>query len=325
MAMRTGTFERVARRLLPSLAVLAIAGGAAAGPVVLSSGQIARAGIVVETLLPARFAPSIPALGVVLDPAPLIRLHGSIAEADATVAGAKAKVLLEQQQMVQAKALYRRGQIISMSDYQKAAEDLAAHQAALTVARVKRAALLAEAGARWGAAMAGVLRSGGEPLPQLAAGEAILVGLSLPPGTGLADPPRRVEAKAAGVALRPHADRSGAGHARRLSGAELPISGGGAGRQRRSAPRFRRRCRSVRGENGVVVPRSAVVWQGGGAVVYRAAAGRRFEPVAIATGSPAAAGYFVADGLSPGDRVVIRGAALLSNGGANTGPADRDD
>ena len=320
MAMRTGTFERVARRLLPALGALVVA---AAGPVVLSSGQITRAGIVVETLRPAHFAPSIPALGVVLNPAPLIRLHGSIAEADATVAGAKAKVLLEQQQMVQAKALYRRGQIISMSDYQKAAEDLAAHQAALTVARVKRTALLAEAGADWGAAMAGVLRSGGDPLPQLGAGEAILVGLSLPPGIGLADPPRRVEAKAAGIRFR-----------LLLIGPAPGMLGGYPGQS------FIYQAAAQAGtpvgatvsatlpvgprQNGVVVPRSAVVWQSGRAMVYRAAAGRRFEPVAIATGSPTSAGYFVPAGLSPGDRVVVRGAALLSNGGANAGRADRD-
>ncbi len=324
MAMRTGTFERAAGRLLPSLAALLVAGGAAAAPAALSSGQIARAGIVLETLHPARFVRSIPALGVVLDPAPLIRLHGSIAEADAAVAGAKAKVLLEQQQMVQAKALYRRGQIISMSDYQKAAEDLAAHQAALTVARVKRTALLAGASAHWGAAMAGVLRGGGDPLPQLTAGEAILVGLSLPPGTGLADPPRRVEAKAAGVRFRliligPAPGMLGGYPGQSFIYRAAAQAGAPVGATVSAALPVGPR------QNGVAVPRSAVVWRHGRAMVFRAEAGRRFERVAIATGSPTPSGYFVSDGLSAGDRVVVRGAALLSNGGANTGPADRDD
>lgn len=322
MAMRTGMFERVVRRVLPALGALVVA---AAGPVVLSSGQIRRAGIVVETLRPARFAPSIPALGVVLDPVPLIRLHGKIAADDAAVAGAKAKVLLERQQMVQAKALYRRGQIISMSDYQKAAEDLAANQAALAGARVKRAALLAEASAHWGAAMAGALHGGANPMPQFATGGAILIGLSLPPGTGLADPPQQVEAKAAGARF-----------ALTLIGPVPGMLGGYPGQSflyqaasqlgtpvgatvSAALPIGRRRA-------GVVVPRSAVVWQGGGAVVYRAAPGHRFERVAIATGSPTPAGYFVSAGLSPGDGVVVRGAVLLSNDGAGTTrPADRDD
>jgi hypothetical protein len=322
--MRTGSFERVAGRLLASLAALAVAASAAAGPLVLSSDQIKRAGIVVETLHRARFRQSVAALGVVLDPVPLIRLRGSIAEADAAVTGAKAKVLLEEQQMVQAKALYRRGQIISMSDYQKAAEDLAAHQAALAGARVKRAALLAEASARWGAAMAGVLRGGGDPLPQLTAGAAILVGLSLPPGIGLADPPRRVEAKVADARL-----------ALTLVGPVPGMLGGYPGQS------FLYQAAAQAGapigatvsaalpvgprRKGVVVPCSAVVWQGGGAAVYRAAPGNRFEPVAIAAGWPTASGYFVSDGLSPGDRVVVRGAALLSNGGRKTRPAGRDD
>ena len=315
---------RLFRRFAPMLAALTIAGVAAASPAVLSSDQIKRAGIVLETLRPARFARSIPALGAILDPVPLIRLHGDIAAADAAVAGAKAKVLLEQQQMVQAKALYRRGQIISMSDYQKAAEDLAANQAALAGARVKRAALLAEASARWGAAMAGALRSGSDPLPQLAAGRAILVGLSLPPGAGLADPPREVEAEIAGNHIALHLIGPVPGMLGGYPGQSL-LYHGNAQAEAPVGATVSAALSAGPERSGVIVPRSAVVWQGGTAFVFRADAGNRFEPVSIATGAPAASGYFVPAVLSPGDRVVVHGAALLLGGAQKTRPADEED
>jgi multidrug efflux pump subunit AcrA (membrane-fusion protein) len=317
-------FERVVRQVLPTLGALAVAGAAAAGPAVLSNHQIKRDGIVVESLQRARFRQSVAALGVILDPVPLIRLHGEIAADDDAVAGAKAKVLLEQQQMVQAKALYRRGQIISMSDYQKAAEDLAANQAALAGARVRRAALLAEASAHWGAAMAGALRSGGDPLPQLAAGQAILVGLSLPPGARLADPPREVEAEIAGKRIALHLIGPVPGMLGGYPGQSI-LYHGNAQAEAPVGATVSAALSFGPERSGVIVPRSAVVWQGGTAFVFRADAGNRFEPVSIATGSPAASGYFVPAALSPGDRVVVHGAALLLGGAQKTRPADEED
>ncbi|HZU88972.1 MAG TPA: efflux RND transporter periplasmic adaptor subunit [Stellaceae bacterium] len=300
--------------LVPLVAALMIAGPAAAASTVLNRQAITRAGIAVTTLHATRVARSIPALGTVLDPAPLIRLQGDIAAADATVAGAKAKVLLEQQQMAQASALYRHGQVISLANYQRAAEDLAANQAALAVARAKRAALLAQTEAGWGPAVTAILRRNGDPLPQLAADKARLVGLSLPPGTTLAEPPQRATAEATGIHFALH-----------LIGPVPGMLGGYPGQSflyeaaaqpgvpigttiSASLPAGPQRV-------GVVVPWSAVLWRDGRALVLRVDAGDRFQPVPIATDVPATGGYFVSASLSPGDRVVVRGAGLLLGAG----------
>lgn len=314
--------------LVPLLVGLTIAGQAAAGPVILSDPIIlsdhagARNGISVARLHAARQTRSVPALGTVLDPAPLIRLSGEIASAEAEVAGAKAKVVLEQQQMAQVSALYQR-KTISLANYQKAEEDLAANQAVLAIARAKRAARLAETKATWGAAMAAVLSKGGDPLPQFAAGKAMLVGLSLQPGTTLAAPPQRAEAEAAGTSFALRLIGPVPGMLGRYPGqsflyeAEAQPGVPVGTTVSASLPAGPERV-------GVLVPWSAVAWHDGRALVFRAGSGNRFEPLPIKTDAPAADGYFVSAVLSPGDRIVVRGADLLL-GLAQNPPGTRRD
>jgi membrane fusion protein, multidrug efflux system len=77
---------------------------------------------------------------------------------------------------------------------------------------------------------------------------------------------------------------------------------------------------------GVIVPSSAVVWSEGKAWVYQQTASDRFTRRAVAIDTPVEQGFFIAEGFSPGDRIVTQGAqALLSEelllhgqaGGAN--------
>ncbi|MEJ2436064.1 MAG: hypothetical protein P8Y53_24065, partial [Pseudolabrys sp.] len=177
-------------------------------------------------------------------------------------------------------------------------------------AQVKRAAQLASTKATWGAVMASVLRHDGEPLPQLVAGKAILIGLSLPPGTTLASPPQHAEAEVAGTRIPLRLIGPVPGRLGRYPGqsflyqaaaqpgvpvgttvsATLPV-----GPQRK----------------GVLVPGSAVIWRDGHALVFRAAKGGRYQPVRIATKAPRGSGYFVVRKLHPGDHVVVRGGGVL--------------
>lgn len=272
-----------------------------------------RAGILVATLPETRMAKSIAAVGVVLDPAPLIQLSGQIATLDAEIDGAKAKVVLEEQQMAQASALFRHGQIISLSDYQKAAQDLAASQSVLAVAQAKRKTMDQRIQATWGATVATILRGGGDPLPQLAAGAEMLIGLSLPPGSTLAEPPRDIEAQAADIrfsarliASIPRMLDSFPGQAILYQAAAQPGIPIGAAVSA-SLPTGAERA-------GVLVPWSAVLWKGGQALVFRATDDDHFEPVPIATDVPTAGGYFVAAPLAQDNRIVVRGAALLLGG-----------
>jgi hypothetical protein len=310
------------RRPAALLCGLLIAGHAAAGPIFIGKRVRQHAGIRSATVQPSRMSRSIPALGVVLDPAPLIRLSGNIATLKAQVAAAQAKVVLERQQMSQASALYKH-QTTSLANYQKATEDLAANEALLAVARVKRAAQLAATRATWGTIVAGILRHDGKPLPQLVAGTALLVGLSLPPGTTLASPPQHAEAEAAGIRFP-----------LRLIG---PVPGM-VGRYPGQSFLYRAAAQpgvpvgttvSVSlvagpGRTGVLVPGSAVLWRHGHALVFRTFKSDRYQPVRIATDVPSGSGYFVTSELAPGDRIVVRGGDILL-GLLEHAPAHPDD
>lgn len=62
---------------------------------------------------------------------------------------------------------------------------------------------------------------------------------------------------------------------------------------------------------GVMVPASAVVRLSGKAYVYVQSGGEQYIRKEIQTDSPVASGYFVANQLSPGTRVVVAGAQTL--------------
>ncbi|MGC2211150.1 MAG: hypothetical protein WA532_13665 [Candidatus Korobacteraceae bacterium] len=64
---------------------------------------------------------------------------------------------------------------------------------------------------------------------------------------------------------------------------------------------------------GVVVPASAVVWSEDKAWVYAQVSPRRFSRRPVPTGVPVEGGFFAAEGLAAGDKIVTVGAqALLS-------------
>jgi len=80
---------------------------------------------------------------------------------------------------------------------------------------------------------------------------------------------------------------------------------------------------------GLIVPTPAVVWSEGKAWVYQQTAADRFTRRAVPTDIPVERGFFVAEGFSPGDKLVVQGAqALLSEElllhGQSGGEADVD-
>ena len=62
---------------------------------------------------------------------------------------------------------------------------------------------------------------------------------------------------------------------------------------------------------GLVVPTSAVVWSEGKAWAYQQTASEHFVRRVVPTEVPVELGFFVAQGFSPGDKVVTRGAQTL--------------
>jgi len=62
---------------------------------------------------------------------------------------------------------------------------------------------------------------------------------------------------------------------------------------------------------GLIVPTAAVVWSQGKAWVYRQSSSDRFTRRPVPTEVPVERGFFVAQGFSSGDKVVIQGAQAL--------------
>jgi hypothetical protein len=62
---------------------------------------------------------------------------------------------------------------------------------------------------------------------------------------------------------------------------------------------------------GVVIPTSAVVWSEGKAWVYAQVSSEQFTRRPVSTDVPVENGFFVGEGFSPGDKVVISGAQTM--------------
>ncbi len=76
---------------------------------------------------------------------------------------------------------------------------------------------------------------------------------------------------------------------------------------------------------GVVVPSGAVVWSQGSAWCYVEKSTGKFKRIPLQTSRPEANGWFVSEGLAPGNRVVVSGAqTLLSEEFRSQIQADKD-
>jgi hypothetical protein len=307
---------------LGALAIVIAAGTRANSDDIEESGGFSHAGIAVARLQALSFTPSVRAIGEVLNPSVAIQTAGEIATLNAQVAGAKAKVVLEVEQQSQALALYKR-QVLALAELQKAEQDLANSQAVLAVDRANLSALLARTEAEWGTAMAAALRTNSDPMPQLAAGKAMLVGLSLPPGVVISNPPSTAKAEASGIHFE-----------LRLIGRVPSTIGGYPGEgilyQADAQPGVPVGATVVSSlvtgsqRKGVLVPSSAVTWRAGHPIVFRLGPDHRFAPVSVTTDAPTHGGYFVSASLSPGDQVVVRGASFLLGVGKQSHPAPSD-
>lgn len=250
------------------------------------------------------------AYGFVTDPAPLAALNGSLSSARAALDAASAEyrrssrlyhernnaslramqsaqaVYLSDQARVQAIELRMRGawgpEIAEMSPSARARliDDLIARRIAIARVTVPTGAHLI---ATPHAAIVRLLGHERDPIPARAVFVAPAVNQAMQGQAFL------IEIASAGFPLRPGTAVS----------AGLPAS--------------------QRAEQGVIVPRSAVVRYAGARWVYCELDGDRFERRKIAVVQAGARGYFVTANLAPGSRVVVTGAQMLLSQELNAG------
>jgi hypothetical protein len=282
--------------------------------VTISKAAQSAGGIRTENLQPARFAPAVEALGVVVNPAPLLELRARLLAARADADAVRAASRFSGQEHDRLEALYEDDRNVSKRAVQSANATLRSEEARLTGLDRSATGLQESLRAQWGDAIARVAT---DPRAQffqdLSAQRVLLVQLTLPAGTEAPAPgteisiasvsspePRR---RAVLLSNAPFADPVVLGPTflfRVAAAPELRVGNRVKGELARSgAPK-----------EGVAVPPAAVVYHGGKAWVYVKTGEEDFARREIATRHEVNGGWFD-EALAPGDAVVVSGAQLL--------------
>ncbi len=272
----------------------------ASGNAVVTLNENAQKRLGVEVQSPAAFqmSPELKGYGQVLDPAALATLAAELASAQATYAASSAELArlktLEGQGNASARALQ--------------AAEAAARRDRLAIQSIRERLALA-----WGQVVADQ-----KDLPALVQAlislEAALVRIDLPPGEKLNAPPAAARiatlsgqsVEAAFLEPAPNVDpqTQGRGFMFMVKPNSLRLTGG------ESVIGYLK----IPGEPlaGAIIPREAVVrTEGTGWVYLLNVAGDAFTRVAVALDHPTEAGWFVTNGVSTSNRVVVAGAQQL--------------
>ena len=288
---------------------------AAESPLTLAPEAIAAGHIELAQLAASRETATATAFGQILDPAQLTALSAQLAEAKAQIAAAEAKLSLARANAERAGKLFRAQHNISAAEFQSAEAATQVATADADVAKARSNSLEARIRADWGASLASSIVSGGDPLPALQAGTACLVQAVLPLGQALPVPPETAFASIPDnrtlllklIELSPRMPTGMSGQALFYvsSTPACPPSGMPLQVALPDGPE----------QQGVVIPASAVVWQGAQPVVYQASGRNSFLPIPISIANKQTAGYFVPvspdEPLKAGASIVVKGAALL--------------
>lgn len=273
----------------------------AAGLPTLTAAQQRAAGIVVAHVVSADVAQRDAALGVVLDGVELI---GDAGEADAAAAAARAAVAESER----VHGLYGAGASASLKALQSA-------QAEQAHAKAQADAAAAKFAARWRpvAALAPAARQ--KLIDDLAAGRALLVRADLPGRHVLGSVAGRALVEADGIGVpgavlgavaQRSEDAQGAAVLIELRNAPAGLGPGARVPVTLLGPR----------QNGVVVPRDAVLYDEGGALVYKQLKSKPGDPanhygaVHVKLLQAHGDGWLV-DGIDDDDDIVVHGAGVL--------------
>jgi multidrug efflux system membrane fusion protein len=278
--------------------------------ITLSAAAQKRTGISVETLREVRNRQQATAPATVLAATELATLRDQYVAGESLVKKAEIAAGVDGKEYQRLKELYAQNQNVSAKVLQAAQGQMQSDQADLAVARQRLE--LARGGIRqsWGGVVAEWVASGAPALQRILKQQDVLVEVTIPAALTSARPSNvRLEVPAGNavtanlVSLFPRADP-------RIQGVSLlylsPASPGlvpGVNPVARFA--------SGRLRNGVVIPESAVVWWQGSAWAYQQTEPGHFVRRKVETGTPVRGGYFVTNGLTSGDRIVVEGAQML--------------
>lgn len=289
-----------------------------------------RLGIETAVLKQSSFRAENTAPAVVLPVQDLANLRNSYVAGQAQLEKTRINLDVASKEYERLKTLYAENQNASQKALDAAGGTMRAAETDLGAARQQLGLQTAVVRQQWGSVVAGWLAADSPELQRILASNEMLVQVTIPSGQAPSSPARislaipsggrvsanfvsrfpRVDPRIQGVAFLYAAPaRTGLVPGANLV-ARLP-----AGKMRR----------------GIIVPNAAVVWSEGQAWVYRQSAANEFSRQTVPTGTPVEGGYFVTKALSPGDRIVVRGAQsllsqelILEGRGGGAGEGDED-
>jgi membrane fusion protein, multidrug efflux system len=276
----------------------------AAGNVVVAMEPAAQkeTGITTEMLKAVVRPVEVEAYGFVLDPAPLSKLNADLTSAQAALDSSSA-------QYYRTRRLYAEQKNASLRDLQSA-------EATYLNDKARVEALKQQLRDAWGRPIAQIdSRARSELVSSLIDRREAIARVTAPIGEALDSSPGRADVFVLGHERQPlHAravyeaptinpQMQGQTFLLLMGTQDFPIRPGTAV----SAPL----PTSAKSEQGVMLPRAAVVRFAGKEWIYREFAGDRFVRREIVPAELTAEGYFVTENLAPGTRIVVTGAQTL--------------
>jgi multidrug efflux pump subunit AcrA (membrane-fusion protein) len=249
------------------------------------------------------------AFAVVLSAQELVDLHNQYAGAQAPLAKARALASAAQAEFLRRKSLYESQRAVSQTDYQNAEASWRSEQAAVDAAVAAVAAVRATARQQWGAILGQAIE--GSPLyTRLAEYQDSLLQVTLAADVDTLKAPSVVRLRlpsntwreATFISVAPRTDA-------RMQGLSFYYRASPAGLS--PGMTLQALLPTAIKQTGTVIPRSAIVAWEGKSWAYVEQVADRFVRREVTSNVPTEGGWFVDQGFSPGDQVVVRGAQLL--------------
>lgn len=272
--------------------------------IIMSPPVQAAAGIAVEPLHGASAHRQMRTPARVLPVDGLAKLRKTYLATQAQLAKVRAKLQKSRKQLARLKSRQK----TSAQTLQAAQAALQSDEADLRTSRQELGLVAAMARQNWGSVVAQWLEKGTPLLERVLNHQVLLVEVRVPARKGLGNPSHlQIElpggrfAEGTFVSVSSKVERRGAALLYRLAAA------GGL----HSGTILEAHLKLGGMASGTVVPGSAVVWERGKPWVYQRTAPDRFLRRPVKLSHPKGKGFFVRDGFSPGDEIVVQGAQIL--------------
>ncbi|MGZ5050044.1 MAG: efflux RND transporter periplasmic adaptor subunit [Methylobacter sp.] len=299
----------------------------ASGSVSLSAKAQTTSGVQTMTLTPVSHHPEFTAYGKAVNIQPLVDLRHRYRVALSEHGGATARFKQAEQNVQRQQSLYQEG-AASKHNLQVQQAQWQTDKAQVDASSAQGKAVLDEARLNWGKELADWALTGNtDRLNGFLSGQKRLLQITLPANRQLPDDIRSIYVEAAG-------NRGSAGKAELISIAPQTDASvqGESYFFEADGSRIRTGMRVVawipeqdEGRDGVIIPKSAVVWYMDQAFVYIKTADEQFNRRAIDHYSTTAGGYFVGSGLNAGEQLVTTGGQMLLSEELRGQIPDQDD